>query len=86
MVQKLRAQIGVSDDPEFIATLIKVTPEWLTFKEPGKRPFRVRRSEFKFLGMMDSPEDIQIHLMEEMIKHAQPGYKAPNTIKPVSYH
>ena len=86
MVQKLRAQIGVSDDSKFIAKLIKVTPDWLTFKEPGKRPWRIRKNELKSFTALDTPEEIQVHIMEEMIESIQPGYKKPGVIRPVSYH
>jgi len=72
MVQKLKAQIGVHNGRS-VATLIKVTPEWLTLKEPGKRPYRIRRSEMRSIESIDSPEDIQIQLMKKLIESMQPG-------------
>jgi hypothetical protein len=72
MVQKLKAQIGVHNGRS-VATLIKVTPEWLTLKEPGKRPYRIRISEMRSIESIDSPEDIQIQLMKKLIESMHPG-------------
>jgi len=86
MVQKMKAQIGVQDESKVVAKLIKATPEWLTLKEPGKRPYRIRRATLTSISSLDSPEELQVALMEEMIKSTQPGYKKPGTIEKIHYY